>query len=607
MRAPENMNRDSIISVLRIICERGAIVNIGNTTGFVVGNSCLSAEVTNGGRMFQNIRFNPANFNNDENRIYHIAEGCTFFTVNGETLEDVQCKWTKTENVYPRYRATGNVTGTLTVDVEAFAPIDPACSDTMFLPVIITVMDVHNPDGYHVDIEYLLESKEECFIRINNKFSKDGRCRISVDSDERLVFVIGRFDKENFFRTKFADEEELSLYAAVNHRDLSEALDDFIKAIPTFGDDKIDEYFRWYTQASVLLTKADRNGTVITMGYHELNQRDSFWTSFMHLKLFPDLERRIIEISAANMRDDGKIPSTILPLIERNYDIDINEYFCLRIARYYDYYGDEEFLRKCYIPYMRSVDYLISMDVDGDSIPEQAVPENDQNYWADWKDVKYVRGRKLAPHFCLLWIAVLRYGIKFAKMFGDTERAASLEKMYDAAFEKINRDYDGTDNGGLWDRDHYAEVWYDGRRAEYVLEDQTAGIFFDVVPSDRVSKIYSALKKNETEYGIRETFPYRTYEGVFDEGGIYHNGGIWPWVNFCDYAGRYKNGREEEVMDMIRRLGYYDLELPGDYRPNEYLNGNNGTNMGLDVQGWSSAIWAVDYVRTLRDRKQGSK
>lgn len=72
---------------------------------------------------------------------------------------------------------------------------------------------------------------------------------------------------------------------------------------------------------------------MITMGYHELNQRDSFWTSFLHLVLYPGLERRMIEISIANQTADGKIPTTLLLVIERKYDVDINEYFCLRIAR----------------------------------------------------------------------------------------------------------------------------------------------------------------------------------------------------------------------------------------------------------------------------------
>ena len=40
--------------------------------------------------------------------------------------------------------------------------------------------------------------------------------------------------------------------------------------IPRTGDDRIDRYLPWYMSAGILLTKIDRTGDVLTMGYREL-------------------------------------------------------------------------------------------------------------------------------------------------------------------------------------------------------------------------------------------------------------------------------------------------------------------------------------------------
>ena len=161
-----------------------------------------------------------------------------------------------------------------------------------------------------------------------------------------------------------------------------------ILSLPQVGDEQILRYTRWYSQAAVMLTKSDVTGRVITMGYHELNQRDSFCTSFVHLSFWPKLEQAMLRESCLWQREDGKLPTTILPKYERETDVDINEYFCLRIARYFHWHRDLPFLRECWPHFCRSVEFLLTLDRDGDGLPEQAPPENPLCFWADWKDVK---------------------------------------------------------------------------------------------------------------------------------------------------------------------------------------------------------------------------
>lgn len=588
-----------------------------NHRGYVVGNSVIASEICTDGELFSNIRYNPPCFIDGLNEIISVGSMHLNLVENGKNISMSDLKIDYRENIYPYFVGDFTTPSGLRIGLEAFAPIDPKDEKRMFLPFVVLSFnfECENEREITLGLEFLPDNKVktdgDMFVRVGDicgigSASKNRK----IKSGDKILALFGIFSVDSFWRNEFDSYEALSDFVMDSYDSLHNGILDFIAAIPHIAGDndrdgKIFEYTRWYTQAAVMLTKADCHGTVITMGYNELNQRDSFWTTFMHTLIFPQLDRKMIEISAEYQRADGKIPTTILPLIERDTDLDINEYFCMRIARYYRNHPEKEFLRQIFGSYKRSVDYLISRDLDGDGLPEQTPPSDPECFWGDWKDVPYVSGRKLAPHFSLLWLAVLKEGAFLADEIDDTETAEFYRKLYAKAYEKVNAPYDGTENGGMFDVNHYAEVWYDGKKRDNVLEDQTVGILFDVVPADKRDLIYEALKVNTTTFGIRETFPYRTdsHRDRFlknDEGdlpGTYHNGGIWPWVNFCDYAGRYKNGRKDEVIELVRRLGYYDLERPGDYRPNEYISGENGENCGCEVQGWSSAVWAIEYVK----------
>ena len=62
---------------------------------------------------------------------------------------------------------------------------------------------------------------------------------------------------------------------------------------------------------------------------------------------------------------------------------------------------------------------------------------------------------------------------------------------------------------------------------------------------------------------------------------------------FCDIMSRYINGYQEDAERLIRKVGHYDLEVPGDFAPNEYMNGDTGENCGKEIQGWSSALYGA--------------
>lgn len=572
--------------------------------GLVVGNAVISSAISERLR-FYGIQFNPSSFLAEENELKAAGDINFSFVIDDMRFNE---GWDIQSNTYPKFEACAEFGAGLRARVRAFAPVTPFDSHELFLPAVIVRFVFRNCSNRNVDFSVAMHwtGAESCLERFF--FSSDGRCvkgdsfseHIRLDAGEKrpVDFGFGIYDFNNEWRNTFPDCDSLCLYLSENAAELERGTDEYVSLIPDLGDETLRDYTAWYSQPAVLLTKSAKDGNVITMGYHELNTRDSFWTTFLHLLIFPELERRMIEITAAHQRTDGKIPTTLLPLIEREYDLDINEYFCLRIARYYRYHRDTEFLRSYFAQYVKSVEFLLSRDYDGDGLPEQEPPTNSECYWGDWKDVPYIGGRKLSPHVCLLWLAVLKDGAFLAQEIGEGDTAEHFTKLYEKAYAKVNADFTGGSDGGLWCKDHYNEVWYDGVKRIHILEDMCVGIFFDVVPEERAELMYQALKKNECKFGVREIYPYRTEEEAgerVDAAGTYHNGGVWPWLNFMDIAGRYRYGRADECEKIFHALGYHDLTVSDDYRPNEYLNGQTGENMGFEIQGWSAAVIAAVY------------
>ena len=229
-----------------------------------------------------------------------------------------------------------------------------------------------------------------------------------------LRFIIICHDPGGFYAGKCPDITSLAAYVSGNWRQFAADREELIDLLGCTPYEDINRLNRWYLQAGVLLTRLTRD-RALTMGYSELNQRDSFWTSWPHLVLWTDLERMMIEESAEFQRPNGKIPTTVLPVIERGDDIDINEYFNLRVARYYEWTHDLAFVRKMWPSFKLSIEYLKSMDKDSDGLLDQG------SYWGDWKDVWGVEGRKAAPHFEFLWLAVLKYAKEFASKLNDSK------------------------------------------------------------------------------------------------------------------------------------------------------------------------------------------
>lgn len=576
--------------------------------GYPIANFAVTANVHRNGGFYGDIMQNPGKLGEWlESRggvVFYIAKGGDRHPFDSFRDRNIERAFPFASGVYE-----GSPLTDVRIRTTTYCPLGINNIETSSLPVVMLEMSVDNIGRRQEDFEIVIDpgsllgdAAESNRDRGVWKVS-DGRTQISADveclwrngvlsiplslkgrrsTDIRIAIALA--DDDGYSARNFSSPDEITGYVFGNWRDLKAETSAFSAAVPVTGDKELDDYLRWYMTPAVCLTKCTKQGEILTMGYCELNQRDSYWTSWLHLVLFRDAEQRMIEESIAAQQKSGKIPTTILPLIEREDDLDINAFFILRIARYYKLYKDSESLVRYWPSLRKAMEWLISRDSDGDGIPCQ------HSFWGDWKDVKGVADRKYSPFSGLIYLAALKEMTHLAKVVGDDTAAESYRHAYDKGFEFMNRPVEA---GGMWNGRYYCQIWKDGSVNDRLLQDQTVGILFGVVPEERARRIFDSLNEMSlTRYGIAETFPYYPAEWGYAP-ATYHNGAVWPWVSFMDCWARINSDRRQEAIDIVKRVAKADLVDSGDWTPNEHINSLTGENLGFKIQGWDAALFGL--------------
>lgn len=490
--------------------------------------------------------------------------------------------------------------------LETFAPLGVNDEHTSSLPALMMEFGLKNPtsrsEEFSIIITPCFDGEEwasdgdnalkgtTLYLGCNTSVQWDGK-RLSIpvkahrDAEQKVRLLLTSYDKEWISARSFASAEELYNYGMRNWDILRERTQQFAAAIPQTSDDELNAYLRWYMTAGISLTRLTADGKALTLGYCELNQRDSFWTSWLHLILFRKLDWQMIEQSYEHISSEGKVPTCIYPVIERKDDLDINLFLLLRTARHYAFYNNTEQVRGEWASMQRVMDWVISRDFDGEGLPQQI------SFWGDWKDVNYVADRKYSPFVAMLYLAALEQMEHFANLFDDEAAAARYAEAYAKGYAKLNRP---TSEGGLWNGRYYCQIWKDGSVKELLYQDQIVGVMYGVVPSERATSIIEELNKsNSSPYGIANSYPF--LPEVRDPEAEYHNGGVWPWVCFMDAWARMRQGRTQEGISLIKKVAMADLVRSGDYVPNEHLNSLTGENLGFPIQGWNAALFGTVY------------
>ena len=497
------------------------------------------------------------------------------------------------------------------IKLKTFCPLAVNDAETSSLPVLMLEMECTNPTRKEETFTIVVKPGNEICGQMSSdnegkrSVASNGSFAVAADVDaewsgnafrvpvtlkgkemKAVRIAISLYDSDWISARSFASAGEVVEHACSVWDILETKTEEFSQAIPETGIEDVDTYLRWYMVPAISLTRYNKKGEILTMGYMELNPRDSYWTTWVHLLLYKDAERKMIEECLAAVSPAGKMPTTILPVIEREDDLDINAFLILRAARFYQLYHEKDKLLSYWPVLKKAMDWLISRDTKGKGLPRQV------SFWGDWKDVKGVEDREYSPFSALVYLAALKKMMYMGEECGDSVAIEKYEDAYRKGYDIVNKP---VEEGGMWNGRYYCQLWKDGSVNDKLLEDQTIGILFDVVPRDKGLKIIESLNEMSlTPYGVAETFPYYPKEFGLDP-ATYHNGAVWPWVNFMDCWARIRLGQKDDAIDIIKRVGRADIIASGDWSANEHINSLTGENLGFHIQGWSAALFGTVY------------
>ena len=497
------------------------------------------------------------------------------------------------------------------IKLKTFCPLAVNDAETSSLPVLMLEMECTNPTRKEETFTIVVKPGNEICGQMSSdnegkrSVASNGSFAVAADVDaewsgnafrvpvtlkgkemKAVRIAISLYDSDWISARSFASAGEVVEHACSVWDILETKTEEFSQAIPETGIEDVDTYLRWYMVPAISLTRYNKKGEILTMGYMELNPRDSYWTTWVHLLLYKDAECKMIEECLAAVSPAGKMPTTILPVIEREDDLDINAFLILRAARFYQLYHEKDKLLSYWPVLKKAMDWLISRDTKGKGLPRQV------SFWGDWKDVKGVEDREYSPFSALVYLAALKKMMYMGEECGDSVAIEKYEEAYRKGYDIVNKP---VEEGGMWNGRYYCQLWKNGSVNDKLLEDQTIGILFDVVPRDKALKIIESLNEMSlTPYGVAETFPYYPKEFGLDP-ATYHNGAVWPWVNFMDCWARIRLGQKDDAIDIIKRVGRADIIASGDWSANEHINSLTGENLGFHIQGWSAALFGTVY------------
>ena len=497
------------------------------------------------------------------------------------------------------------------IKLKTFCPLAVNDAETSSLPVLMLEMECTNPTRKEETFTIVVKPGNEICGQMSSdnegkrSVASNGSFAVAADVDaewsgnafrvpvtlkgkemKAVRIAISLYDSDWISARSFASAGEVVEHACSVWDILETKTEEFSQAIPETGIEDVDTYLRWYMVPAISLTRYNKKGEILTMGYMELNPRDSYWTTWVHLLLYKDAERKMIEECLAAVSPAGKMPTTILPVIEREDDLDINAFLILRAARFYQLYHEKDKLLSYWPVLKKAMDWLISRDTKGKGLPRQV------SFWGDWKDVKGVEDREYSPFSALVYLAALKKMMYMGEECGDSVAIEKYEEAYRKGYDIVNKP---VEEGGMWNGRYYCQLWKNGSVNDKLLEDQTIGILFDVVPRDKALKIIESLNEMSlTPYGVAETFPYYPKKFGLDP-ATYHNGAVWPWVNFMDCWARIRLGQKDDAIDIIKRVGRADIIASGDWSANEHINSLTGENLGFHIQGWSAALFGTVY------------
>jgi uncharacterized protein (DUF608 family) len=271
--------------------------------------------------------------------------------------------------------------------------------------------------------------------------------------------------------------------------------------------------------------------------------------SSSNIALFPELKLGQMKHIVKFQNGLGQVPhnyARTFDRVDRDFArVDMNPQFVMMACRDYLWTGDKEYLAELYPHLVKAMDYISSIDSDGDGLPDRNTGLQTYDQW----------GMRGAPSYIAsLWIGSLKAAIRMARDLGktgDVERwQATLDKA-SASFDRV-----------LFNGEYYS-LWVDGAtRDEICMTDQISGEWFShlmglptTISEKNLAKAVAAILKNNCspEIGVgNATAP----KGGRDLAAVTNHqaGGVWSGIEFAFASFLMDHGWYDEGVRIVEAV-----------------------------------------------------
>ena len=314
--------------------------------------------------------------------------------------------------------------------------------------------------------------------------------------------------------------------------------------------------FAWSAQLTTLIKsswwcKDGRFAIWEGLGCCGLHTTDiTYQGSFPIIALFPELQKRQINMGASYQRQDGRIPHFFAPdllHVDNGFDrVDMNPQYVMMVCRDYLWTGDLDFVRKNWPTIKRAMVSTQRLDADGDGIPDSDTRRNTYDQWDLEGSPAYI---------CSLWLGALRSAIRLAIDLKETEQAQVWTDLLAKASKSfITR---------LWNGEYF-NLWVsDTGKDECCMSDQLSGEWYTglmgighSVPKENILKAIQSVHTHnfDSEFGLlNATYPpgrhpkFKTHQNL-------QAAGNWTGIEYANAALMIEMGMVEEGLEVIRSV-----------------------------------------------------
>ena len=319
----------------------------------------------------------------------------------------------------------------------------------------------------------------------------------------------------------------------------------------------------WSSNLSPLIknsayTKNGKFGLWEGLGFCGFHTTDiTYHASFGLVNIYPDLQKKQMEMGAEYQKKDGRVHHLFKPgfeQVDNSYDrVDMNLQFVLMVLRDYLFTGDREYLLSLWDNVKRAMDYIGNLDKDGDGLPDYNTKRNTYDAW---------NFSGASAYISVLWLAALKAACLIAEKAGDVSQKNKWSELLRKGKQSLEEK--------LWNGEYY-NLWVDGDKTdESLMTDQLDGEWFlraagleGNIPDERIAKVLRLIFRSnfDSEQGlVNATVP----EGKKTTIHTYKNcqaDAVWTGIGYAFSALAYSVGAEDIADAVVTSIHDNQLRL----------------------------------------------